>query len=129
MLEILPSAVRSFNGTAELPFRCRAVYYSAVANETNLKKPSETDWARIDRMTDDEIDTSDIPPLDDEFFASAQLLVPRNKTTVILSIDDDVLKWFEAQGAGFQRRINAALRIYAAAHKEVLKGKEPRTTS
>lgn len=42
-----------------------------------MKKKSETDWARIDRMTDDEIDTSDIPPLDDAFFKSAKWLLPR----------------------------------------------------
>jgi hypothetical protein len=46
-------------------------------NVRNLKKISETDWARIDRMTDDEIDTSDIPPLDDAFFKSAKWLLPR----------------------------------------------------
>lgn len=84
----------------------------------NLKKPSETDWARIDSMTDEEIDTSDIPPLEDEFFAKAQWRMPRSKTAVTLSVDDDVLKWFEAQGAEFQQRINAALRIYAEAHQE-----------
>ncbi|MBC7912154.1 MAG: BrnA antitoxin family protein [Pyrinomonadaceae bacterium] len=84
----------------------------------NLKKPSETDWARIDSMTDEEIDTSDIPPLDDEFFAKAQWRMPKRKTAVTLSVDDDVLKWFEAQGAEFQQRINAALRIYAEAHQE-----------
>jgi uncharacterized protein (DUF4415 family) len=28
------------------------------------------------------------------------------------------LKWFEAQGAEFQSRINAATRIYAEAHQE-----------
>ena len=87
-------------------------------NETNLKKPSETDWERIDKMTDEEIDTSDIPPLDDAFFAAAQWRMPKNKTAVTLSVDDEVLKWFEAQGAEFQQRINAALRIYAAAHQE-----------
>lgn len=43
----------------------------------NLKKKSRTDWARIDKMTDDEIDTSDIPPLDDAFFKSAKWLLPR----------------------------------------------------
>lgn len=84
----------------------------------NLKKPSETDWARIDSMTDEEVDTSDIPPLDDEFFAAAKWRMPRRKTAVTLSVDDDVLKWFEAQGAEFQQRINAALRIYAEAHQE-----------
>ena len=87
-------------------------------SEGNLKKPSETDWARIDSMTDEEIDTSDIPPLDDEFFAAAQWRMSKRKTAVTLSVDDDVLKWFEAQGAEFQQRINAALRIYAEAHQE-----------
>lgn len=43
----------------------------------NLKKSSETDWTRLDRMTDEEIDTSDIPPLDDAFFASAKWRLPR----------------------------------------------------
>lgn len=87
-------------------------------SERNLKKPSETDWARIDSMTDEEIDTSDIPPLDEEFFARARWRMPKRKTAVTLSVDDDVLAWFEAQGAEFQQRINAALRIYVAAHQE-----------
>lgn len=43
----------------------------------NLKKKSETDWDRIDRMTDDEIDTSDIPPLTDAFFERARKVLPR----------------------------------------------------
>jgi hypothetical protein len=44
----------------------------------NLNKRSETNWARIDQMTDEEIDTSDIPPLDDAFFAKAKLRLPRS---------------------------------------------------
>jgi hypothetical protein len=43
----------------------------------NLKKKSETDWDRIDQMTDDEIDTSDIPPLTDAFFERARIVFPR----------------------------------------------------
>ncbi|MDQ3221201.1 MAG: BrnA antitoxin family protein [Acidobacteriota bacterium] len=82
-----------------------------------MNKKSKTDWARIDAMTDDDIDTSDIPELDDDFFASAELRVPKNKTSVMLSVDTEVLEWFESQGAEFQQRINAALRIYAEAHK------------
>ena len=83
-----------------------------------MKKPSETDWARIDQMTDEEIDTSDSPPLDDDFFARAQWRMPEKKTAVTLSVDSEVLKWFEAQGADFQQRVNAALKIYAEAHQE-----------
>lgn len=43
----------------------------------NLKKKSKTDWDRIDRMTDVEIDTSDIPPLTDAFFERARTVLPR----------------------------------------------------
>jgi uncharacterized protein (DUF4415 family) len=69
-------------------------------------------------MTDEEIDTSDSPPLDDDFFARAEWRMPEKKTAVTLSVDSEVLKWFEAQGADFQQRINAALKIYAEAHQE-----------
>jgi hypothetical protein len=37
---------------------------------------SRTDWARIDAMTDKDINTSDIPPLTDEFFSKAKLRMP-----------------------------------------------------
>jgi len=69
-------------------------------------------------MTDEEIDTSDSSPLDDEFFARAEWRMPAKKTAVTLSVDSEVLKWFEAQGADFQQRVNAALKIYAEAHQE-----------
>ena len=84
----------------------------------NLKKPSETDWARIDAMTDEEIDTSDSPPLDDDFFVRAEWRMPKKNRAVTLSVDSEVLKWFEGQGADFQQRVNAALKIYAEAHQE-----------
>ena len=45
-------------------------------NAQDLKKPSETNWERVSEMTDEEIDTSDIPPLDETFFANARLRMP-----------------------------------------------------
>ena len=84
----------------------------------NLKTHSETDWARVDSMTDEEIDTSDIPPLDDAFSTRAGMADARKENCRHPKRGDDVLKWFEAQGADFQHRINAALRIYAEAHQE-----------
>jgi len=41
-----------------------------------------TDWARIDLMTDEEIDTSDIPPLDEAFFARAKWRIPATITSI-----------------------------------------------
>jgi uncharacterized protein (DUF4415 family) len=87
-------------------------------SEENLKRQSKTDWARIDRMKEEDIDTSDIPPLGEDFFARAEWRMPEKKTAVTLSIDSEVLKWFEAQGADFQLRVNAALKIYAEAHQD-----------
>ena len=84
----------------------------------NLKTQSKTDWARIDQMTDEDIDTSDSPPLDDDFFAAAEWRMPEKNRAVTLSVDSEVLTWFEEQGADFQQRINAALKIYAEAHQK-----------
>lgn len=53
---------------------------------------SETNWERIDQMTDAEIDTSDIPPLDDAFFANAKLRLPKGKVPVVMSVDADVFR-------------------------------------
>jgi uncharacterized protein (DUF4415 family) len=86
-------------------------------SDAPMKKPSKTDWDRVDALTDGEIDTSEIPPLTDEFFSRATLRMPRARVTVTVSIDADVLDWFTAHGEDFEGRINAALRIYAEAHK------------
>ena len=64
-------------------------------------------------MTDDETDTSDIPPLADAFFANAKLRLPKGKVPVVMSVDADVFQWFKSQGAEYQNLINTALRIYA----------------
>ena len=40
-------------------------------NANDSRSSSETNWERIDQLTEEEIDTSDIPPLDDAFFTNA----------------------------------------------------------
>ena len=40
------------------------------------KQSSRTDWSRIDAMRDKDIDTSDVPPLDEGFFREAEVRVP-----------------------------------------------------
>ena len=76
-----------------------------------MSKASKTDWQRLARMKDKDIDTSDIPELDDEFFKRAELRVPP-KQPVTLRLDADVLEWFKSQGQGYQTRINKLLRRY-----------------
>jgi len=76
-------------------------------NDTSL-----TDWERVDALTDEDIDTTDIPPLDENFFANAELRMPKPKKAITIRLDTDVLDWFKLQGHGYQTRINAVLRMY-----------------
>ena len=86
-------------------------------SESNMNKPSETDWKRVEEMRDEEIDTSDIPPLDESFFAKAKLRMPK-QVSVTMQVDADLLDWFKSQGEEYESLINSALRSYVEDHKE-----------
>ena len=81
------------------------------------KTRSKTNWTRIDSLSDRDIDYSDIPELDKDFFKSATLVLPEPKTTVTIRLDQRVLEWFNAKGPGYQTRINALLRAFMEAHE------------
>lgn len=83
-------------------------------------KRGRTDWARVDALTDAEIeaaiaDDSDAAPiLDEAWFRNAELVIPA-KTATSIRVDSDVMDWFKSQGRGWQTRMNAILRAYAKA--------------
>ena len=85
----------------------------------SIKRQSETDWARIDAMRDEDIDFSDIPKLGADFFKNA-ILWPGPKQQITLRIDPDVLMFFRKQGRGYQTIINTVLRKYMDAQKTQL---------
>jgi len=76
-----------------------------------MKKRSRTDWAKIKAMKDRDIDLSDAPELDDDFFAGATLW-PGKKKQITLRLDPDVVDFFKTKGRGYQSSINAAIRRY-----------------
>lgn len=91
--------------------------------------PSQTDWARVDSMSDEELTANaladpDNPPLDDAFFDKAKRMrledfMPAAKEKICLRLDKDVVGWFRArQKKGYQTAINAALRAFIAAQGE-----------
>lgn len=86
-------------------------------NKKSLKKQSMTNWAQIDAMTDQDIDYSDIPEMDEAFFKNAVIIMPESKSLVTIRLDRDVLAWFKKQGSRYQTRINALLRSYMEAKK------------
>jgi len=85
--------------------------------ETISTRESRTDWEKLAARPDTEIDTSDVPELDRDFFRNAKLRLPKGKKMVSLRLDSDVLDWFRRQGKGYQTKINAVLRAYVEAHK------------
>lgn len=83
------------------------------------RRRGETDWARLDALTDEEIEAAvaadpDAPPLlDEEFWANAQLVMPAGrKERITLRLDEEVLDYFRRSGRGYQTRINAVLRAF-----------------
>ncbi len=76
-----------------------------------------SDLDRLEAMTDEEIDTSDIPELDASFFKDAKVVMPPEKKHVSIRLDADVLEWMKSQGKGYQSRINAVLRAYYEANQ------------
>ncbi len=75
--------------------------------------------AEIDAIPDEGIDTSDIPEMDEKFFATAKLVMPpgASKKAVSMRVDEDVLDWFKARGKGHLSRMNAVLRAYMLSHR------------
>jgi len=81
-----------------------------------MSTTSKTDWNRLEKTKDEDIDYSDIPELDDAFFKNAEVRMP-SKKSVTIRLDSDVLAWFKGQGKGYQSRINKLLRVYMDAHQ------------
>jgi hypothetical protein len=48
-----------------------------------MSNTSKTDWSKIDAMIDEDIDTSNIPPLSEEFFAKAKLRLPQTPDNIV----------------------------------------------
>ena len=66
----------------------------------------------LQNISDAEIDTSDIPELDDHFWAKAKMVTPITKQALSIRLDSDILDWFKKQGKGYQSTINNVLRTY-----------------
>jgi len=82
-------------------------------SKKNTKKQSLTDWKKVDGMIDEDIDFSDIPELDDNFFKNAKIILPKPKVPITLRVEADVLEWYKATGGKYQTLIHAVLKEYA----------------
>lgn len=79
---------------------------------------SRTDWERLRRMTDEDIEKAthedpDTPLLDEAWLRTARLVIPSSeKKQISIRLDEDILDYFRSQGRGYQTRINDVLKAY-----------------
>ena len=84
----------------------------------NPPKLTAKQRARLDAITDDKIDLSDIPEMGDVAWTRPGALVSvDNKEQITLRIDADVVKYFRGTGRRYQTRINQALRMFMEAQQ------------
>jgi uncharacterized protein (DUF4415 family) len=87
-----------------------------VTRKWGDRRKGQTDWARVDALTDEDIakavaNDPDAVPIDIDW-SDAVLVMPARKKAISIRVDEDVLNFFKKEGDGYQRRINAVLRSY-----------------
>lgn len=85
--------------------------------KSSSSKTSKTNWRRIKAMKDRDIKvTPEHPELDVNHIA--RVIVRKGlkpieaKRSISLRVDAEVLAWFQAQGPGYQTRMNAVLKAF-----------------
>jgi uncharacterized protein (DUF4415 family) len=82
----------------------------------------QTDWARVDAMTDEDIeramrDDPDWQDFMDIDWSKAVMVIPDKKKAISIRLDPDIVDFFQATGKGYQTRINAVLRHFVDEQK------------
>ncbi len=86
-------------------------------SKKSISRGSQTEWERIEAMSDEDIDTSEIPEITGEQMKGAALRfggkrVSKGKVRVNILLDAEVVAYFKSQagGRGYQTLINEALK-------------------
>lgn len=72
----------------------------------------------LSALSDDEIDYSDIPELDDSFWEKAKPVMPDFQERITLRVDREVMDYFRNGGPGYRARMGAALKAFVTAQRE-----------
>ena len=83
-----------------------------------MRIASKTNFKRLKKISDKDIDYSDIPETDESFWSDAEVQFPSTKTHVSIRLDDDIISWFKQFGRGYQTKINSVLKSYIKSAKK-----------
>jgi uncharacterized protein (DUF4415 family) len=92
-----------------------------IKNPARLTATQRKRLANLAVMPNSKIDYSDIAKhsVDVKWSRPGALISGENKQQITLRLDSDVLSFFKNTGARYQSRINAVLREYVKAHRNV----------
>ncbi len=71
----------------------------------------------IKSIKEEDIDYSEIPELNKEFWDNVKPVYPKGKKAISIRLDKEIIDFFKNEGKGYQSKINNVLRTYIEAHK------------
>ena len=96
-------------------------YTAEELDEMRRRGEDRTNWAKVDAMTEEELEASIAADPDDVHeepdWTTLIKGLPPMKKHINIRLDTDVLDWFKATGRGYQTRINNVLRAYVESRK------------
>ncbi|UJW74236.1 BrnA antitoxin family protein [Rhizobium sp. SL42] len=87
--------------------------------EMKASGEDKTDWARVNALTDEDIeramrDDPDWQEFMDIDWSKAVMVIPQKKKAISIRLDEDIIDFFQQTGKGYQTRINAVLRHFVS---------------
>jgi len=86
-----------------------------------MKTSSKTNWNKLKNLTDSQIDYSDIPETNSEFWSDAEIILPQNKVDLKIKVDEDIAIWLKQFGEKYNNTINRILRSHFSTYKQLIK--------
>lgn len=77
------------------------------------KYEKELSLEALAAMPDEELNYSDIPELDETFWANAKYVEPEGTQQITLRVKKSVVEAYKSTGKGYQTRMNGVLESYA----------------
>lgn len=87
-------------------------------NDDPSRRDSETDWARLDQMTDADIDFSDQPELTAAQISRGRLRLPEDSVLLWTVISPEMDRWLDSTGEPRNDVVDRALREYRERHPQ-----------
>ena len=84
-----------------------------------MKLSNKTNWNHLKTMTEKEIDYSDIPETDLEFWNDSEVVSIHKKVQMEIEIDEDIALWLNQFGEKSNKAINNLLRSYFISAKQL----------